>query len=94
MSLGEFQPDRDFYLVYSKGDDRCLVVVWIPEALLSCTNDARKLALEPTSREPKGERPKYQSKNAPRHATSSNTPWLCKCATASLVALTPAYQVN
>lgn len=27
MSLGESPPDRHFYLVYSKGDDRCFVVV-------------------------------------------------------------------
>ena len=79
--LGEVPPDRRCWLIYSKADERCFVVVqdignWAVVTVLPLwmwRNDdlsesspqaaeARRLALEPRSREPRRENVRYRSR--------------------------------
>jgi hypothetical protein len=81
VSLGDVPPNRRCYLIYSKVDDLCFVVVqdvgnwavvtilplwmWSNDELSESSpqaDEARTLALEPRSRQPKRENVRYQSR--------------------------------
>src|ERR1700731_1929975 len=84
VSLGEASSNRRFCLIYSKADDRCLVVVqdignWAVVTVLPLwmwnngdlsesspkADEARRLALEPRSRQPKRKNLSYRSRHCP-----------------------------